>query len=49
MILDDPFEDFPALEDKNRCASPEPTDEILEVKSLPINKILFEDIEIMDY
>lgn len=31
MILDDPFEDFPALEDKNRCASPEPTDEILEV------------------
>ena len=31
VILDDPFEDFSALYEKNRCLSPEPTDEKLEV------------------
>lgn len=31
VILDDPFEDFSALSEQNRCESPEPTDERLQV------------------
>lgn len=31
VVLDDPFEDFSALSEKNRCESPEPTDERLQV------------------
>lgn len=44
VILDDPFEDFSALSEKNRCLSPEPTDEKLESGRIRID----EDVDALD-
>ena len=44
VILDDPFEDFKALEEMNRCESPEPIDDRLDSGRIRID----EDVDELD-
>lgn len=44
VILEDPFEDFPSLDEMNRCASPEPTEERLASDRIRID----EDVDELD-